>query len=106
MEDNLSKEFWQQFLAALFRKGLFAVGSLLEGYGYISHSQSTGFSSAEVALYLAGFALQLTPVLWQAAKTKFNISFVRAAYSADSKVTPLSVVKNDVLNTESKVTSV
>jgi hypothetical protein len=104
MKADAKKEFWLQFTGAMIRKLLFSLGTLLQGYGYISHDQAQGFSSGQVALHLSGLAFMAAPVVWQYAKTRFNIKFSEAARKADPG-TPHSLIKAGVLRDEKHVTS-
>lgn len=104
--NSLKRDFWLQILGGIIRKGLFSIGVLLETHGYINHDQSVGFSSFEVATYLAGLVFLVAPVIWQYAKIRFNIKFITAAYQANSNETPLSVVKNDVITNNNRVSSI
>ena len=99
---TIKKETLKRMITGIIRQILFAVGALLATHLGLTSEQTAEFTSLEVAGFLASLVLMAAPILLQWAKIRFDIRLTHAAHQSDPDV-PLSVIKSEVLNNESKV---
>jgi len=84
--DALQKDFWIQFIASFVRKGLFAIGALLESYGVFTHDQTIGITTTAVVMFLTGLIIQGLMLLWQYAKTNGTFEALKKAVQIDPPI--------------------
>ena len=105
LKSQIDNEFWKQFAGAIVRKLLVLIGGLLVSHEFISKDQSQTFSSGDVANYVVGAIFLIFPIVWQWAKTKYNINVIAVAKAADPR-TSFTEVKKETLDGHKVISSV
>ena len=103
--NNDKQEIYKQFAFQIVRYIFVTFGTWLVRKGVIDGATADGITSADVIYSVLGLITIFVPVFLGWMKARFNVKFARYLHESDPSV-PMSVVKQDVLTTESKVLSV